>query len=392
MELTELVYIDDTGYHFADYPTFLAWRKEQYQAIYGADVYLESDSQDGQLLAVQAKADYDTAALGASVYNSFSPVTARGVGLSRNVKINGLERNVPSYSTALVTIVGVADTLIVNGVVQDTLGRKWDLPASVTIPVDGDIDVTATCQEIGAINAGIATITTIFTPTLGWQTVSNAGAATPGAAVETDSELRTRQAASTANPSQTVLDGTTGAIANIPGVTKVQPYENDSDTTDSDGLPEHSICMVVAGGDDTAIAEAIQVHKTPGCDTFGDTTELVYDNHGMPLNISFQRASVATIGVEVTLADGVGWSSDFEALIADAVAAIVNAGKIGATILLTKFYGPAYLPGTAASGTYDITSIRLKKNAGSFAASNVNLDFDEDPTCDADTDVTVIVT
>src|SRR4051812_22366331 len=106
MEITDLVYIDDTGYHFADYPTFLAWIQGKYRDIYGADVYLESDSQDGQLLAVIAKGFYDVAALGASVYNSFSPVTAQGVGLSRNVKLNGLSRGIPTKSSVDLVVVG----------------------------------------------------------------------------------------------------------------------------------------------------------------------------------------------------------------------------------------------------------------------------------------------
>src|SRR5271165_3585040 len=106
MTLTDLVYIDSTGHHFADYPSFQTWLTGQYQSIYGADVILTPDSQDGQFLAILARAFYDTAALGASVYNSFSPVTAQGVGLSRLVKINGLTRLSPSFSTVVLTLVG----------------------------------------------------------------------------------------------------------------------------------------------------------------------------------------------------------------------------------------------------------------------------------------------
>lgn len=392
MEITDLVFIDATGYHYADYPSFLTWRKEQYRAIYGADVYLESDSQDGQLLAVQAKADYDTAALGAAIYSSFSPVTAQGIGLSRVVKINGLNRLVPSFSTAVLTIVGTAGTVITNGVATDTLGQKWNLPTTVTIPGGGTIDVTATAAIVGAVNADAATITTIFTPTRGWQTVNNVGGATPGAPTESDAALRVRQTQSTANPSLTVFDGTIGAVQNLPGVTKVQGYENDTGITDANGIPAHEICVVVAGGDDTAIAQAIQVHKTPGCGTFGDTPVDVFDAHGMPLTINFQRAETATIHARITLSATQGFSNDFIPLIQEAVAAVINAGLIGETILITKLFAPAYLFGTPAGQTYDIATIELKKNAGSFVSTNIALDFDENPVCDPTTDVQVVVT
>ena len=221
MLITDLVYIDATGYHYADYPTFRQYYVEKLQEIYGADVYLEDDSQDGQWVSVRAQAAYNSAVQGAAAYNSYPPSSAQGTGLSRNVRINGIERQAPSYSTAIVTLVGVVGTVITNGVVKDTLEQKWDLPVSVTIPAEGTIDVTATAQEIGDVTADASTITTIFTPTQGWQTVTNGDAATPGAPVESDAALRLRQAQSVALPSLTVFQGTLGAVANVTGVTKL---------------------------------------------------------------------------------------------------------------------------------------------------------------------------
>jgi hypothetical protein len=84
--ITDLVYIDSAGFHYADYPTFLTWLQDQYKAIYGADVYLEADSQDGQWIAINARAHYDSAALAAAVYNSFAPGTAQGVGAFKRCK------------------------------------------------------------------------------------------------------------------------------------------------------------------------------------------------------------------------------------------------------------------------------------------------------------------
>lgn len=391
MQISDLVFIDSTGYHFADFPTFLTWIQDQYRSIYGAEVYLESDSQDGQFLAVLAQAFFDTASVGASVFNSFSPVTGQGVGLSRTVKINGLGRQVPSNSTVDLTIVGQAGTVITGGIAQDTLQQKWDIPTT-TIPGGGTIVVTAVAEDLGAITAAANTVTTIFTPTLGWQTVNNVAAATPGAPVETDAQLRIRQSKSTADPSLTVLDGTTGGIANLPGVQKVQPYENDTEITDANSIPAHSICMVVLGGDTTDICNEIALHKTPGTGTFGDTSETVYDAHGMPLLIAFQRAVPASIQATVTVTANLAWSTDFEALIQDAVAAIINGDDIGETVVYTRLFAPASLIGTPAYGSFDIDTLEIGKNSGMQSAANVTLDFDEVATCDPTVDVTVIVT
>lgn len=391
MDLNDLVYIDATGYHYADYPAFLAWRTQQYMDIYGSDIYVDPDSQDGQLIAVQAKSDYDTAAQGAAKYASYSPSTAQGVSLSRNVKINGLNRGVPTNSTVDITIVGQAGTIIKNGVVQDDLNQKWDVPLT-TIPSGGTITVTATAQVVGAISAGVNSVNSIFTPTLGWQTVTNASAANAGAPVESDASLRARQAVSTANPSLTVLAGTVGAVSNLVGVTKVQPYENDTDSTDANGVPSHSFSLVVAGGDVVQIAQAILLHKTPGTGTYGTTSQLVYDSEGMPVTIKFFRPTVASIKAEVTISAKVGWSTNFIPLIQQAVADTINAGNIGATVLITKLYAPAYLLGTAAGSTFDISLLRIAKNSGSFGTTNISLTFVEQPVTVAASDVTVIVT
>lgn len=401
MDITELAYIDSTGYHFADYPSFLQWRKDQYKAIYGDDVYLEADSQDGQLLAVQAKADYQTAARGAANYNSYSPLTAQGVGLSRQVKINGLRRNTPSFSTVVLTIVGTAGTVITDGIAADVLSQQWLLPSTVLIPFSGTIDVTAVAVNIGFVIAEASTVTTIFTPTLGWQTVNNVDAATPGAPVEQDPALRIRQSISTSIPAQTVFDSAIGRVGNVTGVSKVRGWENFTGTTDSVSLPAHSINITVVGGDSTDIANAIVSGKTPGTNPVGNTGPiLVYDPKGMPLNIYFGRAITASIQVTVDVTAGAGWSSDYVPLIQQAVAAAINALPIGSSILYTTLFLPAYLQNTPAYGTFTITDITVGKNGGGQSHTLIVLNQGlqgsgaQNPVCDGDPgqDVTVTVT
>lgn len=391
MAIADLVYVDATGFHYPDYPTVLQYLTDEYKAIYGADTYLAPDSQDGQWLAIQALAIFDTMQVAAAVYSSFSPLTAQADALSRNVKINGIRRRAATYSTADLLIIGTAGTVIANGQAEDTLSQKWNLPASVTIPPGGSITVTATAVDIGAITAAANTINKIATPTLGWQSVDNVAAATVGDPVETDAELRRRQTFSTALPSLTVLDGTIGAVASVPGVTRFRGYENDSDVTDTNGIPAHSIAIVVEGGDQQAIGDAIAIKKTPGTGTYGTTTVTTYDQYGLPNLINFFRPTPATIGVEVTIQALAGYTTGFADLIAAAVAASIQALEIGDDVLITKLYVPANLPGQAAGATFDITQLRIKKNAEAFGTSNLALAFNEVAECDPAVGVTVIV-
>ena len=127
--------------------------QDQYRNIYGADTYLEADSQDGQLLAVFAMAIHDANTAAVQVYNAFSPATASGAALSSNVKINGLARGVATRSSVDLRIVGQGGTTISGGVALDGDRVQWELPASVTIPPAGEITVTALCRKVGAVAA-----------------------------------------------------------------------------------------------------------------------------------------------------------------------------------------------------------------------------------------------
>src|SRR2546430_2596200 len=89
-------YVDESGIHAPTFDDILTYLVSQTQGIFGADTYLGNDSQDGQLLGVFATAIYDNNSLAVQVYNSYSPATARGVGLASVVKINGLVKSAPT--------------------------------------------------------------------------------------------------------------------------------------------------------------------------------------------------------------------------------------------------------------------------------------------------------
>lgn len=383
------------GISAPSYADILASLQVIFQGIYGQDAYIAPDSQDGQLLAAFAAAINDANDMAIAVYNAFSPSTAQGIGLSSVVKINGLKRDVSSNSTAVVTLVGQNGTVITNGIVQDILGNQWSLPASVSIPMSGTIDVTATCTVEGAITAAMDTITRIVTPTRGWQTVNNDVAAQPGAPVESDSTLRQRQSVSTSLPAQTPMDAIVANVANVSGVTRYRGYENDSGTTDGNGIPAHSISLVVGGGDVNDVAAAIALKKTPGTRTYGSTSVVVVDSAGIPNTINFYELSNVPITVEIDVTALFGYVTTTNDLIKSAVAAYINALDIGETVYYLNLLAPANLEGDAAatatgltqaqldtiSKTFTVTAIRIAKGVTMPSAANVTIAFNEAATC-----------
>ncbi len=371
------------GISAPDYQMILETLTSYFQQIYGSDAYLEPDSKDGQMVALVALAIHDANNTAISVYNCFSPATGFGSALTSNVKINGIARKGATNSTVDLLLTGTAGTTITNGSVRDQNNIIWNLPASVSISVDGTVQATATSANSGAIAALAGTITTINTPTRGWTSVTNPTAATVGAPAETDAELRIRQGQSVALPSITPFEGVDGAIANVAGVTRHKLYENDTGAFDANGLPPHSISAIVDGGDITEIAQTIRGNKGQGTATYGMTSVTVPDTYGNPHVISFSRSTDVPVYGHITLKAFAGYTSQIGVQIQQAVADYINGLTIGDSVLLSRIYSPANL-GVVSGGSaryYDIQELLIGKSSGSLAAANIDIAYNESASC-----------
>lgn len=382
--------ITPTGISAPTYSEIYQSLQASFQEIYGPDSYINPDSQDGQLLAIFAKAVSDCNDTAIKIYNDFSPVSAQGAGLSSLVRLNGITRLNPSNSQVDVDLVGVVGTVIISGKVAGPDGNQWSLPASVTIPGAGHILVTATCDVEGAIEAQIGTITQIVTPTLGWQSVSNPTIASAGAPVETDAGLRLRQQQSVAQPSSTVLFGILGAVKAVTGVTEAVIYENDTDSTDVNGLPPHSIAVVVLGGDSTAIATAIMLRKTPGAYTHGSITVPVEDDVGIIHDIRFFVPTTVQIRVAIQIRALTGYSGTTGIEIKQAVADYINALLIGQDVVISRLYLPAQLGGGAGSEQFELQTLLISINPAVPANLDVPVPFNSTAACNV-VDITLTV-
>lgn len=327
-------YVDENGFHYPTYKEILKEYIEAARKIFGKDIYLENDSADYQLLSILALKESDMLQACAMMFASKSPVSATGVALDALVKLNGIERMAGTYSTADLRLKGLPHTLISNGSAKDVNGVIWELPENVTLDGDGDLTVTATCQDKGPIYAAPGEIKFINTPTYGWKSVSNENAAMVGRERESDAELRRRQRISVALPSRTMLDGVQGALKAIHNVSRVRVYENDTNISKESeenpyGLPAHSITCIVEGGDKTEIAENIFLHKGIGCYTNGDIKVSVVDRSGYANVIRFKRPKERAVKVKLKLRPYAGYSSGIADKIEKEIIKSINGYDIG---------------------------------------------------------------
>jgi uncharacterized phage protein gp47/JayE len=378
-------YVDASGLHIPTYQDIEDYLVEQARAIYGSDIYLENDSQDFQFIAANALVMYDTLLSVQLAYNSRSPVTAVGTGLDGVVAINGLVREGATNSQVTVTLTGTAFTLITNGLVSDINGNVWVLPTSVTIEEDGNVTVTATAQASGAITALAGQVVIIQTPTLGWTSVTNPSAATPGRNAESDSELRARQQIAVANPSQGLTTGILGGVLSVAGVVTAQLYENDTSAPLSEindvynpyDFPAHSITLVVDGGDGQAIADAIGVRKTPGAGMSGDQVYTYTDRYGVPTQISFWRPIDTPIKVDLTITPLYGYTSAIGDAVKSALVNYLNSLTAGQSVIISELWQAALSADTASYPTFSLDALSAARDTDTLDTSNILLYFDE---------------
>jgi uncharacterized phage protein gp47/JayE len=326
--------IGPAGLTIPSFQDILQYLLTNYQNIYGQSVSLDNSNADVQLLNILALAYADVMNALQLEYNNRSPNFAVGAALDSLVKLNGLARLVATASTCQLTLTGTSGSVITNGLVGDVNGNKWSLPPSVAIGSGGNVTVTAMCTVTGAINASANQIKFILTPSAGWLSVTN-GFNLPivGSPVETDSQLRARQAVSTELPSITLVAGTQAGLEAVAGVTRVFVEENPTGAVDANGCPPHSITAVVEGGTNLAVATAIYNNRGIGCLTNGTTSQSVIDpNTGVPFLVSFDRPTYVPIFVTVQVQLLAGGTSATEAAIAQAIVTYLQSLAIGAIV------------------------------------------------------------
>lgn len=281
------------------------------QSIYGPNINILPSSPDGQFLFLLAQMLADNNQLALQVNAMFDPSQAIGVLLDMRCAINGVVRNAGTYSLQNVTVVASLATTL-QGLdlypsspftVADAAGNQYQLVTTYAFTGPGTQVLTFQAAQLGAVMPVINTITTIVTIQLGVTSVNNPTAATTvGIAEESDAALRVRRANSVALPSQGYYNGLFGALQDVTGVTSVNLLENDTGTTDSNGVPGNSIWAIIAGGANTDIANAIYVKRNAGCGLKGAVSETIAQGDGGSIAILFDRPTTESLFVSFTLA------------------------------------------------------------------------------------------
>lgn len=241
--------------------------------------------------------------------------------------------------------------------------------------------VTFECMTTGAITPAIGDLTDIVTTYAGWDSVSNNVSANTGRLAESDTALRQRWNASLYTRSMGMTDSIASALMTLNGVTSAYVYENDTDSTDAEGRPPHSIEAVVNGGETDEIGLAIWQKKAAGIDTFGSQSVTINDSQGFPHVINFNRPLVVPIYLNITVTEypEEALPPNAQTLITEAVLNYGNTLTVGNDVILQRFMGAIY-QNVAGIGYITVTA---STNGSTYSSNNISIDVRHVATFDA---------
>lgn len=269
-----------------------------YFAIYGVDINVEPNSPDGQLINLIAQQCVDIYDLIKQVNAFFDPDQATGRVLDMRCAINGVIRQGATYTQLNIDVTS-NQAASLNGLdneptdpftISDNAGNQFQLVNHFDFSGADTQSLLFRAADIGAVLTTPNTITNVVTVTLGIVSVNNPSAAlVVGSDEETDAALRIRRANSVSLPSKGYLQGLIGALLDTDGVVQCIVLENNTASTDGNGIPSHSIWCIVQGGTDHDVAKAIYVKRNAGCGMKGSVTYQYPQIDGTLFPIKFDR-------------------------------------------------------------------------------------------------------
>lgn len=372
------------------------------------DLDLSPSAPTGQMVAIPLEHIQQILELHQAAYAALDPAQASGRSLEAVSAMTGSYRRDATFGSTTLTCTFAAPggTAPAGSIVATSADpdNRWVLDAAATVVGAGSVDVAATAESAGRIEAPASTIDTIVTPAVNWTTVDNAAAATPGEEVETDEDFRLRRASELALGGSTTVDAIRAELTRSDGLALqyAQVYENDRWYT-VDGRPEHCFEVVWFNGASWAsddnynlVASAIWGVKPAGIYPHGhsllSTLAPPYhvDEQGRTHEVRHTEATTVAIKARWTITWDAGLTiaeiAVLTAEIQDAAEAYVTANfGVGDTVRYFEMAGlPLTIDGVAAVDLYEQALF-----AGVLGTADIPMAYNEIATLDP-TDVDVI--
>lgn len=364
--------VTEQGFIPRTYDEILEDFKAKAKELLGSDVDLSDTSPLLKLLQIYALELHSLWQQLEAAYYSAYLHTASGDSLDNVVALLGFQREPARRATGTVTFSRSTpadqDIVIPKGTRVATSDGSvvFRTTGAVTLAAgETSVNASVESEEPGAKgNVAANTITKLVDPVTGIESVNNTEPTSGGQDRETDAALRLRVWLQLAGAGRGTLAAIKASVAKIDGVRAVKIEENDTtnDETASGGLPPKSFRVIVRGGDDDAVAQAIFDAKPAGIQAYGDVAGTAYDQDGNAYTIYFTRPTAVQIYVDVSItSDGSAISTQG---VKDAVKEYINGLSIGDDVIYAKVVAAVMsIPGVVDATVYiDTTSPPAEQN------------------------------
>lgn len=283
--------------------------------IFGSDTNFDQDTPDAQLVNIFAQAKRDLSELAVQIFNSFDPDQASGSVLDARVLYNGVIRKGGSYTQIPITIVadrevklqGVDNFLTEEEIenagvftIQDYNGNVYYLMNTTTVSAGTNEDIVFRAQYMGATQSLANSINEILTPQRGILSVNNPNPPEKlGVAQETDEQLKLRRARAVGLGMLGSVEVMQASLRQIANVTDACVFENNTNVVTDDGIPPHSVWIIVRGGTDLDIANCIYLRLNAGCGMRGDTVQEIETVYGDMFEVRYDKAVKENLSVRI---------------------------------------------------------------------------------------------
>jgi uncharacterized phage protein gp47/JayE len=264
--------VTEKGFKKKTYQDIVESLEEKAKSLFGDDVNLSSSSPNGWFIRLFAFSLSLIWSVAEKVYNSAYVILAEDQSLDYAVSNLNVKRKGKRKSEVPLTVIGTPGTEIDKGwTVETDSSIKFETKYNTTIQSNGETEVQLIAKEAGEKgNVPANTITVITQPISGVDSITNPIAADFGRDRETNHELRNRYFNQLGQNSSDVIAAITAAVSDINEVRQVKVFENDTEQTNSLGMPMKSVFAVVLGGLEEDIAKAIYTAKAGGIRAYGD--------------------------------------------------------------------------------------------------------------------------
>ena len=341
--------VGSTGIAPTSLATYITDVGAAFQSALGADLDLATETSQGQLIAnlslILAEADEGVVAVG----NSLSLARSGGVALDDQGTLLDVERRDATRSTVTATIAGRAGMGIpIYAMASTVAGDIFRATAAAVIAAGGSVDVDFEAVETGPVPAAAGALVHIVTVIVGWETVTNAAAASLGREEETDTAYRGRYARHVGRNARTSLQTLEAQLLETAGVSDALVRDNATDSADTvqgQAIPSGTIYAAVNGGTDAAVGRTIADYKPGGTPTTGPESVAVsvLDTDGVAqgsITINFARVAALPITLAVPITVDTGFPADGLQRISDGLVAYVENHKISDPLDSTRILAP----------------------------------------------------